>query len=75
MAELHMISSKHSKNSYKPGETMIVKARVSARDFKIGYKMCGKIVALNKDNKKVWKKYNAGPIRKCWSGLVKARKL
>ena len=34
-----MISNKHSKKTYKTGETMIIKARVSARDFKVGYKM------------------------------------
>ena len=75
MTELHMISNKHSKKTYKTGETMIIKARVSARDFKVGYKMCGKLVALNSKGEKVWKQYQSGPIRKCWSGLVKARKL
>ena len=75
MTELHMISNKHSKKTYKPRETMIVRARVSARDFKVGYKMCGKIVALNSKGEKVWRSYKAGPIRRCWNGLVNARKL
>lgn len=75
MTELHMVSQKHSKQKYDRGETQIVKVRVSASDFKVGYKMCGKMVVIDSKGKKVWRKYPAGPVRKCYSGIIKARSI
>jgi hypothetical protein len=69
MTVLNMISEKHRKRVYNRGETLTVHVKVSAKDYPEGYKMCGKKVVNGK-----WVKYNAGPVRKCWSGLVKARK-
>jgi len=76
MYTLNLVSNKHRKPKYLPGESLAVKVVVSANDFKPGYKMCGHKVIKTK-NGHSWATYKPTPgkPRPCWSGLYRSRKL